>query len=159
MKGLHQYKLHMHWTGNKGTGTSDYRAYERSYSILAEGKPEIQGSSDPAFRGDPTRYNPEDLLLASLASCHMLFYLHLCAVAGIIVTAYSDHATGTMEETPDGGGRFTGVTLNPVVSVASESMISTANQLHEQANKLCFIANSVNFKVTHNPVTTCQTGS
>jgi organic hydroperoxide reductase OsmC/OhrA len=154
MKGLHHYNLYIRWTGNKGPGTSTYRSYERSYSIIAEGKPEIQGSSDPAFRGDPLKYNPEDLLLASLSSCHMLSYLHLCATAGIVVISYSDHATGTMEESAESGGRFKEVTLNPVVSVAAESMIDQANQLHEQANKLCFIANSVNFKVSHHPVCT-----
>jgi organic hydroperoxide reductase OsmC/OhrA len=158
MKGLHHYNLHIRWTGNKGHGTSTYRAYERSYLIHADGKPEIQGSSDPAFRGDQTKYNPEDLLLASLSSCHMLSYLHLCATAGIVVISYSDHAAGTMEESAESGGRFKEVTLNPVVSVAEESMIDQANQLHEQANKLCFIANSVNFKVSHNPVCTSAAG-
>ena len=157
MRGLHHYNLLISWTGNKGSGTSTYRAYERSYSILAEGKPEIQGSSDPAFRGDLTKYNPEDLLLASLSSCHMLSYLHLCAEAGIVVTAYSDDATGTMEETANGGGRFKEVTLNPVVTVTEEAMISKANQLHKQANEICFIANSVNFKVSHHPACTSVT--
>ena len=148
----HSYKLTIKWTGNTGTGTDTYRSYERSYSILGEGKIEIAGSSDPHFRGDKTKYNPEDLLLASLSSCHMLTYLHLCAEAGVKVLDYYDHATGTMTENENGGGQFTGVMLNPVVIVADEQMIEKAIELHKPANKSCFISNSVNFKVSHNPV-------
>ena len=155
MKGKHTYNLDIQWTGNKGTGTSSYSAYERSHTILAEGKNEIAASSDPAFRGDKTKHNPEDLFIASISSCHMLSYLHVCAVAGIVVVDYYDHATGIMEETPDGGGRFTEVTLNPVVTVTASSMIDRAIQLHVKANELCFIANSVSLKVSHNPV--CKT--
>jgi organic hydroperoxide reductase OsmC/OhrA len=151
----HSYKLTVKWTGNNGMGTSDYREFERSHSITAEGKPVIEGSSDPAFRGDKTKYNPEDLLLASLSSCHMLWYLHLCSTEGIVVTNYIDNATGTMAETPDGGGHFTEVTLNPVVIVTQKSMIEKANELHKKANELCFIANSVNFTVHHKPI--CKT--
>jgi organic hydroperoxide reductase OsmC/OhrA len=151
----HSYKLTVKWTGNNGTGTSDYREFERNHSITAEGKPVIEGSSDPAFRGDKTKYNPEDLLLASLSSCHMLWYLHLCSTEGIVVTNYIDNATGTMAETPDGGGHFTEVTLNPVVIVTQKSMIEKANELHKKANELCFIANSVNFTVHHKPI--CKT--
>lgn len=114
----------------------------------------VEASSDPAFRGDSTKYNPEELLVASLSSCHMLSYLHLCTVAGVVVTAYTDNATGIMEQTPDGGGHFTEVTLNPVVVVSDESMVNKANELHHQANQLCFIANSCNFPVVHKP--TCE---
>lgn len=111
----------------------------------------IMGSSDPAFRGDKTKYNPEELLVASLSSCHMLSYLHLCAVAGVIVTDYVDNASGIMVETPDGGGHFSEVTLNPIVTLTDQSMVDKANELHEQANRVCFIANSCNFPVYHKP--------
>lgn len=153
MNGLHQYALQVKWTGNTGSGTSNYRQYERSHTISVDNKVELLGSSDPAFRGDKTRHNPEDLLLASLASCHMLWYLHLCADHGVVVLDYVDHASGIMQETPDGGGHFTTVTLNPVVRVAAASMIELANELHELANKRCFIANSCNFPVLHKPIT------
>lgn len=148
---LHHYKTKTTWTGNVGQGTSAYKAYERSHIISVAGKPDIQGSSDASFRGDKTKHTPEDLFVSTLSTCHMLWYLHLCAVNGVIVTEYHDEATGTMEETPDGSGRFTVVTLNPVVSVAEENMIDKANALHHDAHKMCFIANSVNFAVTHEP--------
>ena len=149
MQKQHQYTATIKWTGNKGTGTDHYRNYERSHEIIIDNKPIISGSSDPAFRGDATKHNPEDLLVSSLASCHMLWYLHVCAEAGVKVTNYIDHATGTMTETPDGGGRFTEVILNPIVTVAAACMIAKANELHKKANELCFIANSVNFPVRH----------
>ena len=149
----HHYKSTVHWTGNKGAGTDGYTGYERSHQISIENKPDILGSSDPAFRGDITKHNPEDLLVSSLSSCHMLWYLHLCAEAGVVVMDYIDHATGIMTETEEGGGRFTEVTLNPVVTVLEESMIDSANELHTKANERCFIANSVNFPVYHNPMT------
>ncbi|MES2555314.1 MAG: OsmC family protein [Bacteroidota bacterium] len=152
MEKQHTYQTTIQWTGNKGQGTTGYRNYERDYTISIKGKPVILGSSDPAFRGDRTKYNPEDLLLASIASCHMLWYLHLCSEAGVIVVDYSDHATGLMIETPDGGGRFSAVTLYPVVTVTESSMVDKANELHQKANELCFIANSLNFKVDHQPV-------
>jgi organic hydroperoxide reductase OsmC/OhrA len=149
----HHYKSTVHWTGNKGAGTGGYTGYERSHQISIENKPDILGSSDPAFRGDKTKHNPEDLLVSSLSSCHMLWYLHLCAEAGVVVMDYIDHATGIMTETEEGGGYFTQVTLNPVVTVLDESMIYSANDLHAKANERCFIANSVNFPVYHNPMT------
>jgi organic hydroperoxide reductase OsmC/OhrA len=152
MNGQHQYQLTIQWTGNKGTGTSNYRAYERNHEIIAGNKSAILASSDASFRGDKTRYNPEELLVASLSSCHMLWYLHLCSEAGVIVTDYTDNAIGTMQETSNGGGYFTEVVLNPIVTVADDSMIEKANGLHAKANELCFIASSVNFKVGHNPV-------
>ena len=148
MKGQHQYKLKIKWTGNKGSGTSGYREYERSHSILVENKVEIHGSSDPAFLGDKNKYNPEELLVASLASCHMLWYLHLCAEAGVIVVDYLDSATGIMIENQV-GGRFKEVTLHPFVTVSEISMINKAKALHNKAHELCFIANSVNFPVRH----------
>lgn len=148
----HHYKTTIHWTGNKGTGTSGYRDYERSHTISAENKAVIEGSSDPAFRGDRTKYNPEEMLLSSLSSCHMLWYLHFCSEAGIIVTEYIDEASGIMAETANGSGHFTEVTLHPRVTVAEASMIEKAEQLHHKANEYCFIANSVNFPVKHIPV-------
>lgn len=147
----HHYKTTIQWTGNKGTGTNGYRNYERSHTISVENKAIIEGSSDPAFRGDKTKYNPEEMLLASLSSCHMLWYLHFCSEEGIIVTDYKDHATGIMMETANGSGQFTEVTLYPEVIVTEESMIEKAKELHHKANEFCFIANSVNFPVKHNP--------
>jgi len=147
----HQYTLKVTWTGNLGEGTTDYRRYERSHTIEAANKTTIQASSDAPFRGDITKHNPEDLLLASLSSCHMLWFLHLCADAGVIVTDYVDNPKGTMIQTPAGGGYFTEVTLYPEVIVTEEPMIAMANSLHQQANEQCFIANSMNFKVRHEP--------
>lgn len=144
----HHYTTFVNWTGNRGEGTSGYRNYDRNHTIGAGNKTIIPASSDPAFLGDPSRYNPEELLLASLSSCHMLWYLHLCSDNGVIVTAYSDHATGTMEENAS-GGKFTEVTLHPVVKVTEATMMDMAKQLHEEANKKCFIANSCNFPVKH----------
>ncbi|RWW99943.1 OsmC family protein [Flavobacterium cerinum] len=148
----HNYATAINWTGNTGKGTQNYTEYKRDYSISAEGKTEIAGSSDPAFRGDPTRYNPEELLLASLSSCHMLWYLHLCAEAGVIVTTYSDNATGIMTETANGSGKFTEVTLHPTVTVSESTMVEKANNLHKKANEFCYIANSCNFPIHHKPV-------
>jgi organic hydroperoxide reductase OsmC/OhrA len=147
----HHYKATVTWTGNSGTGTSGYRAYSRNHIVSIDGKPDIPASSDPNFRGDKTRYNPEEMLVASISSCHMLWYLHLCAEAGVVVVGYVDEAAGTMEETADGGGRFKEVVLYPIVTVSDQSMIEKANELHHEANRLCFIGNSVNFPVLHQP--------
>ena len=147
----HRYNAQIRWTGNIGNGTETYRSYERNYQIQIENKPDILGSSDPAFLGDKTKHNPEDLLVASLSSCHMLWYLHLCAEAGIIVIDYMDNAQGIMVETLKGGGKFSEVTLHPIVTVKEPGMIEKANELHKRANELCFIANSVSFPVKHNP--------
>jgi len=145
----HRYNVQVEWSGNTGTGTSGYRNYERRHEISAgSGKPAIPGSSDPAFRGDPARWNPEELLVASLSACHKLWYLHLCAQAGIVVTDYVDHAEGIMEETADGSGRFQVVTLRPKITV-SQGDLTKARELHSVAHAKCFIANSVNFPVHH----------
>ncbi|MFN8359228.1 MAG: OsmC family protein [Candidatus Kapaibacterium sp.] len=152
MNKQHTYTLTNTWTGNRGTGTNDYRAYDRSHRIEADEKQAIEASSDPAFRGDRTKFNPEEFLLASLSSCHMLWYLHLCADAGVIVVDYVDTPAGTMVEVPQGGGHFTGVVLRPVVTVTEESMVEQAHQLHSQAHAKCFIANSMNFSVEHQPL-------
>ncbi|WP_158960736.1 OsmC family protein [Myroides fluvii] len=147
----HHYRATIDWTGNQGSGTDHYTHYERSHTIQIEGKPQLAGSSDPAFRGDTTKHNPEDLFLSSLASCHMLWYLHFCSVNQIIVEAYTDTATGTMIEEQDGKGRFIEVTLHPTVTVQSQDMVAQALALHKKANECCFIANSVNFPVHHQP--------
>ena len=152
MPKMHRYPVVVEWTGNIGTGTSSYRSYERRHEISAGTlKPPIPGSSDPAFRGDPARWNPEELLVASLSACHQLWYLHLCAEAGIVVLAYVDHAEGVMEETADGSGSFTAVTLRPQVTVAAGSDVVIARDLHHAAHAKCFIANSVNFAVHAEP--------
>jgi organic hydroperoxide reductase OsmC/OhrA len=148
----HTYEMRVRWD-NAG-GTKDYRSYSRDHTISAEGKPEILASSDPAFRGDASRYNPEELLVASLSSCHMLWYLHLCAINGVTVVGYVDDATGTMEEIADGSGRFARVVLNPFVTVNSGRDVDKAVALHERAHHLCFIARSVNFPVEVTPVVT-----
>jgi len=144
----HHYSVQVRWTDDLGTGTSGYRAYKRDHEISAAGKPPILGSSDPAFRGDPSRYNPEELLVASLSTCHMLWYLNLCAEAGIVVKGYADEPIGKMAETADGGGRFIEVVLRPRVMVAAGADQDLAQRLHEKAHHLCFIANSVNFPAT-----------
>lgn len=148
----HQYAVTVHWTGNTGAGTSGYRSYARSHEITAgAGKPPIPGSSDWVFRGDASRWNPEELLLAALAGCHQLAYLHLCADAGVVVTAYEDHAEGMMEETADGGGHFVRATLRPRVTLAAGSDEAKARELHHAAHEKCFIASSVNFPVEAEP--------
>jgi organic hydroperoxide reductase OsmC/OhrA len=149
----HSYQLLLSWTGNRGPGTSSYRAYTRDHELQGSGKPAIAGSADPAFRGDPHRWNPEELLVASLAQCHMLWYLHLAATAGVIVTAYSDAPTGTMIEDADGGGQFSEVVLRPTVTVAEAAARHRAHALHDEVDALCFIARSVRFPVRHHPTT------
>jgi organic hydroperoxide reductase OsmC/OhrA len=144
----HTYRTRVHWTPANGEGTKTYRSYSRDHTIAADGKGEIAASSDPAFRGDPGRYNPEELLIASLSSCHMLWYLHLCAVNGINTIDYSDDACGTMELQGDGSGQFVGVELKPLVMIAGDGDRSKALALHEEAHRLCFIARSVNFPVS-----------
>ena len=151
MQREHKYSVNVVWTGNTGTGTSDYRSYLRDHEINVPGKPSINGSADPKFRGNPARYNPEELLVASLSTCHMLWYLHLCADAGVVVVSYEDRAEGTMEESSDGAGRFVRVTLYPHVHV--KGSVERAEALHERAHELCYIANSVNFPVHHQAVT------
>jgi len=147
----HRYSVAVTWTGNRGTGTSGYRDYARDHEIAGAGKPTIAGSSDPAFRGDPTRWNPEEMLVASVSTCHQLWYLHLASAAGIVVVAYEDRPVGTMAETPDGGGRFTGVTLHPTVTISSGGDAAKAAALHHDAHALCFVANSVNFTIDCTP--------
>lgn len=147
----HRYRLEVAWTGDRGTGTSSYSAYGREHEIRASGKPPLAGSSDPAFRGDPARWNPEELLVASLSACHMLWYLHLCADAGVVVTDYVDRAEGIMIEPKAGPAKFERVTLKPRVTLAVGADHALARSLHDAAHARCFIANSVNFAVEHTP--------
>lgn len=147
----HLYSLAMNWTGNTGQGTEKYNIYERSYTVSVPGKPDIHGSADPAFRGDKSCWNPEELLLASIASCHMLWYLHLCSEAHIVVIAYEDRPTGKMLEETGGAGRFKEVILNPVIKITAIEKSKLALSLHEPAHQKCFIANSVNFPILLNP--------
>lgn len=147
----HAYSVTVTWTGNLGEGTSSYRAYSRDHVIASGDKPPLPGSSDPAFRGDPTRYNPEDLLVAAVSACHMLWYLHLCAVRRLRVLDYVDEASGVMQEEPDGGGRFTRILLRPRITLAEGADLVLAHALHDEAHAKCFIANSVNFPIEHHP--------
>ncbi|WP_165069022.1 OsmC family protein [Marisediminicola senii] len=158
----HHYAVRLRWTGNRGAGTRDYRAYGRDHDIeavtadaasIATGAAPILGSSDPVFHGDATRWNPEQLLLSALSQCHLLSYLHTAVKHGVVVTAYTDSAVGTMVQTADGGGHFTSVTLSPVVTVASADMVDLAQSLHAEASTRCFIAASMNFAVLHEPST------
>ncbi len=154
----HTYEVSLEWTGNTGSGTIGYGAYERSHLIAAEGKAPIQGSSDPHFRGDAARWNPAELLIASLSACHQLWYLHLCAVNKVVVVAYRDRAGGTEAEHADGSGEFTRVVLRPQVVIAPGSDLETALRLHHEAARLCFIARSMNFPVEHEPTVRIAAG-
>ena len=147
MPRLHRYEVTVTWTGNSGVGTSAYDAYERAHDVSAQDKPVIPGTADRAFRGAPDRWNPEELLVASLSQCHLLWYLALCAKEGIVVTAYDDHASGTMVEAANGSGRFEEVVLKPRVMITTAEHADRARQLHERAHEMCFVANSVNFTV------------
>ncbi|MGQ7310349.1 OsmC family protein [Microbacterium arabinogalactanolyticum] len=152
--GEHRYALTATWTGDRGSGTSGYRDYARDVTISIDGKPDLLASADRPFRGDPGRWNPEDMLIAALAECHLLSYLHACVTAGVVVTSYWDEATGLMREDGRGGGAFAEVVLHPKVTVADASMIEAAEQAHHQAHDWCFIANSVNFPVRHEATVT-----
>ncbi len=151
MQKEHYYKATITWTGNPGQGTINAGAYSRNHTITIANKIDILASSDTPFSGDGTRHNPEDLLLSALSECHMLWYLHICADNGITVMEYIDNAEGTMIQNASGGGQFKEVTLNPIVTITEASQIEKANALHQEANKKCFIANSVNFPVKHKP--------
>ena len=148
----HLYHSNLVWTGVEEKGPArDYRGYSRNHVIRIDGKPDLAGSSDPGFRGDASRHNPEDLLVASLSACHMLWYLHLCTVNGIVVMAYEDHAEGRMVEDADGGGQFSNVTLRPRVTIEAGGDVEKALHLHHDASGKCFIARSMNFPVDHAP--------
>lgn len=147
----HHYAVSATWTGDRGSGTSGYRDYDRSVTLRIEGKPELFGSADTAFRGDPSCWNPEELLLAALSQCHLLSYLHACVTRGVVVTGYADEATGTMQQEGN-GGHIREVRLRPRVRVADASMLDDALAAHHDAHDWCFIANSVNFPVRYEPV-------
>ena len=156
----HQYQVSTKWTGNLGPGTSQYTAYSRNHEISGPKKQApIPGSSDPLFRGDATRYNPEELLVGALSACHMLWILHLCADAGIVITEYSDEALGFMTENADGSAQFTGVTLRPVMTITDLARAAEARELHHRAHAVCALARSVNFPVHHEPVVVGASGS
>lgn len=155
----HEYDVGVVWTGNHGTGTSSYSAYGREHELSTGQAPTIPGTADPAFRGDPARWNPEQLQVAALSQCHMLWYLHLAAAAGVVVTAYEDHAHGVMTQDPTGGGQFESVTLRPHVTITSASDPDVALQAHAKVPEVCFIARSVNFPVRHEPVVTVEQGA
>lgn len=152
----HEYDVEVVWTGNHGTGTSGYTTYGRDHELSTASTPTILGSADPAFRGDPTRWNPEQLQVAALAQCHMLWYLNLAATAGVVVTAYEDRAHGVMAQDASGGGRFESVTLRPRVTITADSAPDVAREVHAKVPELCFIARSVNFPVHHEPVTVVE---
>jgi organic hydroperoxide reductase OsmC/OhrA len=147
----HGYEVAVEWTGNRGTGTSAYRAYDRTNVVRGAGKPELPSSADRHFFGDADRWNPEELVVAALSQCHMLSFLHVAVRNGVVVTAYTDTATGALEVDADGGGRLTEVDLHPVVTLEDESQRALADSLHGEAHRLCFIANSVSFPVHHHP--------
>lgn len=151
----HHYKVDVTWTGNQGTGTKTYQGYGREHEIRIAGKPALAGSADPTFRGDASKHNPEDMLVTALSTCHMLSYLHQAVLAGVVVTAYEDHAEGTME-TDAHGGRFLEVVLHPVVTISAASDPAKAEAAHEPAHHACFIANSVNFPVRCEPRTVIE---
>lgn len=142
----HHYRVDVEWTGNLGSGTDGYRNYSRDHAIRIAGKPALAGSADSSFRGDATKHNPEDMLVTALSTCHMLSYLHMATVAGVVVTAYVDAAEGTMTTEGD-GGRFVEVVLHPTVTISAASDPARAEAAHEAAHHACFIANSVNFPV------------
>lgn len=151
MNERHEYAVTVEWVGNRGTGTSGYRAYGREQVIYGAHKPPLMGSADPTFHGNRDRWNPEELLLSALAQCHMLSYLHVAVRDSVIVTDYVDDATGVLLQRGMGGA-FESVTLRPRVTVASPDMVEAARAAHGDAQKFCFIANSVNFPVYHDPV-------
>jgi organic hydroperoxide reductase OsmC/OhrA len=144
----HLFKATAKWASKQNPELAS-RFYSKSHTISLEGKPILEVSAAKAFKGDPSLYNPEDLLLSSLVSCHMMSYLYVCSQNGIEVLAYSDNAEATLEVNPDGSGRFTEVRLNPKVTIANSDKAEVAVALHKKANQLCFIANSCNFPVVH----------
>lgn len=156
---IHDYRATVTWTGNTGAGTTSYGSYGRDHEVRAPNRPPILGSSDPDFRGDPSRYSPEELLVSAVSACHMLWYLHLCATSGLNVTAYLDEALGEMTEHPDGSGEFRRVTLRPRVELAAPGDLDLARELHRKAHRLCFIARSLNFEVLCQPEVIIRAGA
>lgn len=149
----HSYEVAVRWTGDRGTGTSGYRDYGRDHTISAAGKQDVSGSADPAFRGDRDRWNPEELVLAALAQCHMMSYLYVAVQRGFTVVDYQDSASASLDVHRDGTGELTGATLRPVVTILEADRVEDAEAAHAEANRLCFVARSVAFPVHHTPVT------
>ncbi|MDQ8726404.1 OsmC family protein [Bradyrhizobium sp. LHD-71] len=147
----HRYRPIVAWTGNTGEGTTSYKGYERAHAITAQGKAEIAGSSDASFRGDAGRWNPEELFVASASTCHMLWYLHLCATNGVVVLDYRDEPEGLMIEEADGSGAFARIVLRPQVKLSATSSEEKARELHHKAHEMCFIANSVKCEISTEP--------
>jgi len=145
----HRYAVTVEWTGNRGTGTDTYRSYGRDHLVTAEGPEPIDGSADRAFRGDPARWNPEQLLLVAASQCHMLSYLHQAVLNGVVVVSYVDQPTAVMREDGAGGGRFTSIVLRPRVTISATSDREVAERIHHDANRTCFIAASLNLDVQH----------
>lgn len=145
----HDYETTVIWTGNRGDGARTYRGYDRTWDMAAAGKMPLHCSNDPLLGGDPTKYNPEDLLLSALSSCHMLWYLHLATSAGITVHSYRDTPIGVGETAPNGAGRFLRATLRPEIEIAAGCDIQTADSLHHEVHKYCFIARSVAFPIDY----------
>lgn len=143
------YTARVAWTGNRGEGTRTYRGYDRTWDIATPGKPVIHCSNDPLLGGDPSKSNPEDLLLGTLSACHMLWYLHLASEAGIVVTGYTDDPLGIGEHDPGGAGRFVRAVLRPRIALAPRSDPARADQAHARIHEVCFIARSVNFPVRY----------
>ena len=147
----HRYTVDIAWTGNTGTGTKTYTAYARDFEVRNPEKAAILGSSDPHFRGEAARWNPEELFLAAISSCHELWYLHFCATSKVNVVSYEDTAEGVMEEDGLAGGKFTSVTLRPHVVITADSDVAAAQAAHERAHHVCFIANSVSVAIVVEP--------
>jgi organic hydroperoxide reductase OsmC/OhrA len=144
-----EFEARIRWTGDRGEGTKTYRGYDRTWRIETPGQVPIECSNDPAIGGDPNKPNPEELLLASLAGCHMLWYLHLASRAGIVVRAYSDDPLGIGESGKAGEGRFTRAILRPQITVERGADLAKADALHEEIDRYCFIARSINFSVEY----------
>jgi organic hydroperoxide reductase OsmC/OhrA len=144
----HSFAAKIAWTGNRGDGTRTYRGYDRTWNIATDGHVPIACSNDPRLGGDPTRPNPEDLLLSALSACHMLWFLHLASQAGIVVTSYVDEPLGIGESLPNGAGRFVRAILSPAIGVLPGADLARANELHHEVERYCFIARSLNFPVT-----------
>ncbi|MBC7788611.1 MAG: OsmC family protein [Anaerolineae bacterium] len=155
-KSAHEYTARLIWDGNTGEGTTSYASYGRQYRVLVAGKPDLSGTADPAFRGEADKHNPEDLFLTSISACHMLFYLSLCARQGVRVLAYEDTVQGSLAVDVNGGGKFETITLHPHVTIAADADLALAEQLHDKAHELCFIANSCSVPIRHQ--VTVQTG-
>ena len=154
----HDFPSRVVWTGNRGSGTSAYEDYDRTWDMAVEGKEVLHCSNDPLLGGDPSKYNPEDMLIAALSSCHMLWYLHLCSKAGVTVTSYEDFPVGIGESEPSGKGNFVEAVLNPKIIITADSDAEKAVSLHDEIHKYCFIARSVNFPVRYEIKVTKETG-